>query len=221
MFPRVSNKTIFISHASIDRSWVDKLGGALARRDWTPGIERSQVHADETDRARTVRDLEGADVLLVVLSANSIVDSEVLLELELSEKYGTPTVAARIDDAELPEELERRLTGVKAIAFHVGEPEEQIQRLHSALGRAAAQSQRVSTMELETLMPDDVDGTRSPEGPATLGMPANWDDDEPDDDEITQDIEPVSKGYGSDKAFFIGLAVVVAVITVVLIQVLR
>ena len=215
MVPRVSIKTIFISHASIDRPWVDKLGGALARRDWNPGIERSQVHENETDRARTVRDLEGADVLLVVLSANSIADPEVTLELQLSEKYGTPTVAVRIDDTELPPELERRLTGVKAVAFHVGEPEEQIQRLHTALGRAAAQSQRVSTMELETLMPDDADGTRSPEGPATLGMPANWDED-PDEDSVTQDVLPVAEESGSPPWFYIWLAVAVAVVAALL-----
>ena len=223
MVPRVSSKKIFVSHSSIDRSWVDKLGGALARRDWSPGIERSQVHEDETEQARTVRDLEGADVLLVVLSERSVVDAGVLKELELSEKYGTPTVAARIDDAELPEELLRRLTGVTAVAFHVGEPEEQIQRLHTALGRAAAQSQRVSTMELETLMPDEVDATSGPEGPVTLGMPADWGDDDGDDEDETSTsrMEAVDEGSGSDKMFYLGLVAAVIAIAVVLFLVLK
>lgn len=215
MFPGVSNKTIFVSHASIDRPWVDKLGGALARRDWNPGIERSQVHEDETDRARTVRDLEGADVFLVVLSERSVGDSEVVLELELSEKYGTPTVAVRIDDAELPEEVQRRLTGVTAVAFHVGEPEEQIQRLHTALGRAAAQSQRVSTMELETLMPDDAEAIQGPQGPVTLGMPAKWDEDL-DEDEVTQQIPAVPARSGPGPAVWLAILVglVIAVVLV-------
>lgn len=216
MVPRVSSKTIFVSHSSIDRSWVDKLGGALARRDWTAGIERSQVHEDETDRARTVRDLEGADVLLVVLSERSVADAQVKLELELSEKYGTPTVAVRIDDAELPDEVTRRLTGVTAIAFHVGEPEEQIERLNTALGRAAAQSQRVSTMELETLMPDDADATQGPTGPATLGLPTGWGDQDDDDDTATQQVESVDEKPGSDKGFYIGLVVVVVVVAALL-----
>jgi len=215
----VSSKKIFVSYSSIDRPWVDKLGGALARRDWIAGIERSQVHEDETDRARTVRDLEGADVLLVVLSERAITDPEVTLELELSEKYGTPTVAVRIDDAELPDELVRRLTGVTAVAFHVGEPEQQIERLNTALGRAAAQSQRVSTMELETLMPDGVDATEGPAGPETLGMPSGWDDDltggDPEDDTATQQVAPVSDRSRSDKMFYIGL-VLVAVVAAVL-----
>lgn len=178
---RPVKRNVFVSFAQADRPWVEKLGAALARREWNAGIERSQVHSDETHRARTVRDLESADVFLVILSASALADEQVASELELSGRYGSPSVAVRIDDSPLPPEVEQRLKGVVAIAFHVGEPAEQIERLNTALGRAASKSQRVSTMELETLMPDD-EAEGGPAGPASLGPGAGADGAEAEDE---------------------------------------
>jgi hypothetical protein len=205
----VSQK-LFLSYAATDRPWVEKLAAALARREWVANTERSKVHSEETDRARALRDLEGADVFVVVLSANANASTEVAAEVGFAEKYGTPMVAVRIDDSEPPREIGMRLTGVKTVSFHDGDPEERIVALHTALGRAAAQSQRVSTMELETLMPD-MEETVS-EGPERLGPDSSTADSTDFDD----DFPPPDK---SKAMLWGGVLVVLAIVVVVLLVV--
>ena len=146
---------VFISFDPADREWAGHLAAALTHRGWEPSVERSKIHEDEGLRARVARDLEASEVMLVVLSEASSGSAQVAAELELTMKYGTEGVAVRIDDSAPDETLAAGLKGATVIPFHGRETRPQFDKLHTALGRAAAQSYRVITGELETLMPDD------------------------------------------------------------------
>ncbi len=145
---------VFISFDPADREWVGHLGNALTHRGWEPSVERSQIHPDEPPRSRLVRDLEASDVMVVVLSEASSSSTRVIDELTLTRKYGTEVVAVRIDDSKPSPAIASELQGVTTIPFHGHETRDQFNKLDKALGRAAAQSYRVMTGELETLMPD-------------------------------------------------------------------
>jgi len=148
-------RNVFISFDSADREWVGHLASALIHRGWEPSVERSQLHADEDAKARAARDLEASEVLLVVLSAASAESSLVASQLDLGATYGTEIVVVRVDDSEPGAAIAAALGGAPTISFHGKETRPQFDKLHTALGRAAAQSFRVITGELETLMPDD------------------------------------------------------------------
>jgi hypothetical protein len=149
------DKRVFICFDPADREWAGHLGQALRHRGWDPSVERSQVHEDETSRQRLVRDLEASEVLVVVLSQASATSRQVIDELALTRKYGTELLAVRIDESTPSAELAKELRGAPTISFHGQEARTQFDKLDRALGRAAAQSYRVMTGELETLMPDD------------------------------------------------------------------
>ncbi len=149
------DRTVFISFDPADRDWVGHLAAALTHKGWTPSVERSQVHEAEAMRARVVRDLEASKVFLFVLSRASVASEPVAAELELTRKYGTEVVVARIDDTEPTGALAAGIRGAPSIPFQGRETRQQFERLHAALGRSAAKSYRVMTGELETLMPDD------------------------------------------------------------------
>ena len=97
MFLSVASEDISVAHAVCGALEVEGITCWVASRDVTPG----ELYADAIVHA-----MDGAKVMVLVLSRNAATSPHVLREVERATSRSRPVISFRVDEAPLPDALE-------------------------------------------------------------------------------------------------------------------
>ena len=144
--PRLSETPIFISHSSEDKGAARVIAGYLRRAHWTVWIDEAGIAGGKDWRGELVRALEGAWIVVLLVSLNSMRSKWVIREIEAADRLGKTIIPVVVDEAPYPDSLRMILGGVQRLLLDGLSDEErrgpQLARLDEALMHAAQSTGR-------------------------------------------------------------------------------
>ena len=103
---------IFISYARADSRVVDQLVKQIEKAGHQVWIDRGGIQAGEQWRASIVEAIEAADVVVVILSNESVKSDNLRKDVDLSETKRRPILPVMIEKVDIPPGLEYQLSGI-------------------------------------------------------------------------------------------------------------
>jgi len=137
--PRLSDTPIFISHSSEDKTAARIIAGYL-RTHWTVWIDEAGIAGGKDYREELVRALEGAWIVVLLLSLDSMKSKWVSREIEAADRLGKKIIPVVVEEAPYPDSLRMILGGIQKLYLDLGDDERrgpQLASLDEALMRAA------------------------------------------------------------------------------------
>ena len=110
---------IFISHSSKDKTIADAIVACLERRGLRCWVAPRDIVAGMDWSASIIDGINGAKVMVLILSENSNVSKQVLREIERAANRGISILPFRVSDVELSKSLEYFLSSAHWLdAYH-------------------------------------------------------------------------------------------------------
>src|SRR5688572_20770920 len=109
--------SVFFSYGSSDRSTVTALAAGLEASDIQAWIDHQSIEAGSNWSAQIVTALERCNLVVVVLSQDSICSRYVQREVALALEAGKPLVPVYLTAVTLPAELRLHLAGIQHLDF--------------------------------------------------------------------------------------------------------
>jgi len=133
---------VFISHASQDAATASSLCAALESAGVACWIAPRDVRPGEAYAAAIVNAINSARMLLLILGKEAVASPHVLREVERASSKRRPILAVRMDDTELPPELEYFLSVNHWLDGHGAPLEQLIPRVVAAVRNPGSAPQR-------------------------------------------------------------------------------
>lgn len=106
---------VFISYSRRDSEQANRLQADLEAAGFDAWVDTSDITAGRRWKNAIVRGIKASDVVLLLLSPNSIGSENVAKELSIGDGHDKPVLPVRLSDIETLGELEYDLTGVQYI----------------------------------------------------------------------------------------------------------
>ncbi len=125
--------TLFVSYSRRDSRTVDSLVARLAEDGHSAWIDREGIDGGAQWRATIVKAINAADVVLLVLTADSAASDNVRRELDIAQDSPARIVPIQFGAVTVPDAMAYQLAGVQIIDM-TGDREAGYQRLLAVLG---------------------------------------------------------------------------------------
>jgi hypothetical protein len=102
----LSLRRVFISHASQDKHYAREVAAGLRGQRWIPWLDESEIRGGASWAASIQAALRAANVVVLLITANSVAKEWVLDEIAAARNLRVPIIAAVVEHVRLPDELQ-------------------------------------------------------------------------------------------------------------------
>ncbi|UCF69420.1 MAG: toll/interleukin-1 receptor domain-containing protein [Acidobacteriota bacterium] len=159
-----SSESVFVSYSHHDHEFADKLVDWLRQQGFSVWVDRDGIDGGDQFLERIARGMNRADVVIPLLSRNSVASPWVVREVTYALERGKKIIPVFLEFAEIPETLEFAIAGLHRIDFSDGGA---IEATWTALERALTRAVK-SAEETSEAQPTGLPGAAGPADLAAL-----------------------------------------------------